>query len=316
MSSVVVTGGTGFVGANLVRALLDQQVYDVHLLVRKESQYWRLQSVLDRLHLHEVDMCDLVALTDLFATIRPKAVFHLATYGAYPYRLGHPYQQDVDKMLDTNVIATVQLTRAAIVSRTETFISVGSSSEYGPKDYPMFENDLCMPLDTYGATKLSGAYIASTLARQAELPFHHMRLFSVYGDFEENGRLVPTVLKAFTRNEVLRLASPFSVRDFIYVDDAVKALLHPVEAKIPSGIYNVGTGIQSSVQDVVSALASIAPQACPLEYGAVPPRPGEPKTWVADITKIGSTGWSPMYDLARGLHRSYRWFGQNVNFYL
>ena len=98
----MITGGTGFVGANLARKLLASGC-EVHMLVRPGYNPWRIDSIRHEVHIWETELVDGERLKSIAATIRPEWVFHLAAYGAYPF------QQDLHTMLQTNVIGTVNM---------------------------------------------------------------------------------------------------------------------------------------------------------------------------------------------------------------
>ena len=119
MKRVVVTGGTGFVGANLVRRLVADG-HQVHLLVRPEFSSWRIDSIRDRIAIHQVNLGDSDGLTSTLRTIEPAWVFHLAAYGAYSW------QTDEKQMNETNVVGTQNLLRAALNAGVESFVNEGS----------------------------------------------------------------------------------------------------------------------------------------------------------------------------------------------
>src|SRR5688500_16362269 len=128
MKRVVVTGGTGFVGANLVRRLVADG-YETHLLVRRGYDSWRIDSIRHQLRLHDVDLSDRTSLTATLATIEPNWIFHLAAHGAYSW------QTDAELMTETNVVGTANLLAAALDVGFDAFVNTGSSSEYGPQDH-------------------------------------------------------------------------------------------------------------------------------------------------------------------------------------
>ena len=132
MIRAVVTGGTGFVGANLTRRLL-RDGYEVHLLVRPEHAVWRIEGLGEQVRRHVVDLTDRASVTQVMQEIRPDRVFHLAAYGAYPY------QTEADRMLQTNVLGTQHLVEAAFENGVQAFVHAGSSSEYGKQPAPAHE---------------------------------------------------------------------------------------------------------------------------------------------------------------------------------
>src|SRR5579859_6729488 len=124
----ILTGGTGFVGANLARRLLHDGC-EVHLLVRPGFAPWRIMAIRDAVQLHEINLGDKEALARLVAQMQPDWVFHVAAHGAYSS------QVDLDQMIQTNIIATANLLDACTAVGFEAFINTGSSSEYGLKDH-------------------------------------------------------------------------------------------------------------------------------------------------------------------------------------
>ena len=127
MKRVVITGASGFVGANLARRLLADG-HQVHALLREGYDHWRVREIADVMTLHIVDLLDGEALAATTAAIRPDWVFHLAAYGAYPE------QGDLHRMIATNLSATAHLLEAGRRSGCVAFVNAGSSSEYGFKE--------------------------------------------------------------------------------------------------------------------------------------------------------------------------------------
>ena len=286
------------------------------MLLRNESQLWRIKDLINNFRLVYVDLSDQEKLNQAFIDIKPEVVYHLAAYGAYPYRNGIPYQQNVNQMIEVNIQGTINLIRSAAQANVRQFINAGSSSEYGVKESPMSEDDLLFPTDIYGATKASSYLIGLNLAQQLHLPFQHIRLFSVYGDYEEMTRLIPTVIINHLINQPLKLANPNSVRDFIYIKDVVDGLVYLGNRyNIERSIINLGTGIQSSVQDVVTIVKSNAKYNPEIHWRSIGSNPNEPHSWVANLSKLSATGFRAKYSLTEGLASALQWFGEHLDLY-
>lgn len=312
MSKVLITGGTGFIGANFAHFFV-LHGDEVHLLVRRESNFWRIKTLQEKIHLHEGDLFDAVALKTRIDEIRPDVVLHFATYGAYPGR-----EKDERKMIETNIEGTMNLIHACRNSAVQCFINTGSSSEYGEKAFPMREGDLLEPNNAYGVTKAAATLYAQYAAAEWKIPLVTMRLFSVYGPFEDRGRLIPNVMRACISKSPLELISPSIVRDFIFIDDVRDAYLKAIECiqSIKGSIFNIGSGEEHSIREVVLAMEKSAHTKIEARYGTMEAKQIEPKRWVADISKAKKLlGWEPRFSLERGLGGTFEWFQKNSNFY-
>jgi len=309
LKTVLVTGATGFVAANLIRRLIDMP-YDLYTMSRPQSKIWRIKDIYNSLINYEVDIRDETAVTSAVKEIEPDVILHLATHGAYPRT-----QKDFDTIMDTNITGTHNLLNACAKLGFNHFIYTGSSSEYGVKDKPMKENDEIEPIDTYGISKATATTLCRTLALNDKLPITILRLFSVYGYYEAPTRLIPTLIRAQLKNEMVSFFEPYAVRDFIFIEDVVDVLANMIEKPTTGEIFNVGFGEQHSVTEVLKIIMNLTDTYI-FQFDKLDER-REPKTWVSDNTKLKQfLNWQPKFSLEAGLKKTVEWFKSNPQFML
>ena len=245
-------------------------------------------------------------------SINPGIIFHLATYG------GHWLQQDVQEIIQSNIIGTVNLLNVCAMIDFDCFVNTGSSSEYGLKSQAMLESDLLEPITNYGASKASATLFCQTIAKSRDLPVVSLRLFSPYGPYEDASRLIPTVVMASLSGEDPLLASGKSVRDFIFIDDVLNLYLKLIELKISSGeIFNVGSGTQHSVSEVVDKIITLTEANIKPIWGSFSRPVKEPEIWKADLNKtITMLKWEPKIGIDQGLKETIDWFKQHIDLYV
>jgi nucleoside-diphosphate-sugar epimerase len=251
----------------------------------------------------EGDLEDAEGMRALLQGIRPSVVFHLAAYGAYAD------QKDAGRILQTTVMGTWNLLQACVGAGVGMVVSAGSSSEYGTKDHPMREDECIAPNSYYAVGKATQTHLCQYVGNAEGLPTVTLRLFSVYGPYEDPGRLIPTLIARALRGEDLLLASPETPRDFIFVDDVVDACIAASTRPDLSGqVVNVGTGTQSTLRMAVEAILTLTGSASTPQWNTYPPRAFDPAVWVADATRLREIlGVTPKDDLVSGLRKQIAW---------
>src|SRR5712692_992177 len=304
MRRVAVTGGTGFVGANVARRLINDG-HDVHLLVRPGFSSWRIATILPDVELHEVRFDDPEAVDTAVSAIRPEWLFHLAASGAYSW------QNDLDHMLHTNVLGTANLVEACLRAGTESFVNAGSSSEYGLVDRPATEDDPPEPNSHYAVTKASATLFCQYSGRRSGMNIPTLRLYSIYGPFEEPRRLMPTLVVHGLHGRLPPLVHPDTARDFVHVDDAVDAFLRAAgrSGGDPGAVYNVASGVQTTIRDVVELVRTELDLDVEPEWASMEQRSWDTDVWVGDPRKSQrELGWRPLVGLKEGLASFTAWF--------
>lgn len=308
---VLITGGSGFIGANLILNLLKLKNFSLNIILRPNSKnLWRIEPIPNEIKVFRVDICDNNEVNRLIKKIKPNIIFHLATYGSYPN------EDNFGKILNVNVLATINLVRICAGVGFESFVNLGSSSEYEASNKPISENDPLGPATNYGWSKAAAALFCQQFAKSNNLKIATVRPFSVYGPFENPDRLIPTLMIGAILAKRVNLAKPNSVRDFVYVDDVIDALLLCAKRKV-SGIFNIGYGREYSVKEVYNKILKISKRKFVANWGKEESRIYEPSHWHADIRLAkNALGWKPKNTLRLGLEKTYLWFGKNYKYYI
>jgi nucleoside-diphosphate-sugar epimerase len=307
MKRVVITGATGFVGANLAERLVHDG-HSVYLLLREGSQSWRIEHLLPHLRPVVVNLLDRQGLKEALKPIRPDWIFHLAAYGAYAW------QEDLDTALQTNFLGTINLVEACREIEFEAFINTGSSSEYGLKGYAPSEDDFLNPNSYYAVTKASATLFCGYIAQSFNLPIYTLRLYSVYGPYEDPRRLIPTLILKGLERSLPPLVHPEVARDFIFTEDVNNAcmLVASRASMLPFGsIYNVGTGRQTTLRDIVELTRKIFDISSEPQWSTMEGRSWDTDIWVANNSKLRATGWKQEYEFEDGYSQTIAWFRNN-----
>lgn len=277
-----VTGSNGFIGSHLVKAL-EAKGIEVFRIDRKLLQHQeRLQAVI--------------------MNIRPDYIFHLSAYG------NMANQKDEQEIFDANVVGTFNLLEAIKNLSYKAFINVGSSSEYGKKDYPMHEMMLPEADTFYGCSKVASTYLCRAFAKQLTKPIVTVRPFSVYGPEEAEFRFIPQVIKHLKENRVMNVDTGAN-HDWIYIDDMIDGLLTVSQhaRELFGQVIDIGTGVEHSNQEVISVLEDLAGKH--LEVNVFDnTRPNDSKVWVDGSGKLLKYGWVPSWKLRDGLEKCFEYY--------
>jgi nucleoside-diphosphate-sugar epimerase len=299
---VLVTGGAGFVGACVVRALVERG-HDVHVMLRDPSRAWRLADILSRLRVHEADLIDAEQTRAVLLKSRPTAVLHLATHGAYES------QADARAILQTNILGTYNLLEASAAARVRVIVNTGSSSEYGYQVVPMRETSRLEPNSFYAVAKACQSHLCAFAAKKWQLGIANLRLFSVYGPWEAPTRLMPTLIRRARAGLPLEMVAPNVARDYVYVDDVVEALLDFARlARLPGEVINLGSGVEASLAEVVTVVTELLGSSSEVRWGAMPARHWDTTRWSADPRKAAQLlKWHPRHTLRDGVAKLASW---------
>ncbi len=291
----LVTGGAGFIGSNLVDALI-KSGHDVIVIDNfSTGRYENLALHKDNRNLAiiKADIADYEEIKPRFENI--DIVFHLAALADIVPSIVTPM-----KYYKSNVTGTACVVEACRSSGVKKLVYAASSSCYGiPDAYPTSETAGIHPQYPYALTKYLGEQIVLHWGKVYKLPVVSLRLFNLYGLRSRTSGTYGAVLGIFLAQKLA--GKPFTVvgdgtqkRDFVYVSDVVDAFVRAASSGIENEVFNVGSGNPQDINTLVSLLGG--------RVVHIPKRPGEPDCTWADITKIKRMlGWQPQVSFAEGI---------------
>ncbi|MDD1720581.1 MAG: GDP-mannose 4,6-dehydratase [Euryarchaeota archaeon] len=295
---VFVTGATGFLGSHLVDCLTERGTA-ITALVRNRSD-------LSTRNAASVTFLQ-GDLTHPFSIIDATTVFHLAAIS----HVGHALK-DPRRTFETNTAGTVNVLEAIRCSSTvQKLVFVSTAHVYGPPRYlPIDEAHPLQAHEPYAASKLAAEAFVSAYGSAYGLPVAIARLFNVYGPRQHPDFVIPSIINQALVKDALSLGNLTPTRDFTYVDDVIDALIQL--ATVGKGVYNVGSGVEVSIETLVTLIARILDKRVTTTSTQKRRRPNDveiDRMW-ADNSRIRALGWCPRVGLTEGLRRTIGWFKQ------
>lgn len=307
----LVTGGAGFIGSNLVEALVergDEVCVVDNLSTGFESN---LEGVRRRIDFRQVDLRDATAVNA--AAIGASVVFHLGAMPSVPRSIEDPITS-----FDVNARGTLNVLLAARDAGVRRVVFSGSSSAYGDTPtLPKIETMAPAPKSPYAADKIAGENMCRVFHGAYGLETVVLRYFNIFGPRQRPdsayAAVIPRFIDALVRGEPAQInGDGEQSRDFTYVRNAVEAnLLAATAPGAPGGTFNVGNGERTTINEILAAIGVELGLPARATYG--PDRVGDVRDSLADITRAREIlGYRPAVGLAAGLKKTVAWFRSPV----
>jgi UDP-glucose 4-epimerase len=293
---IIVTGGLGFIGNELVRQLKNSGK-EVVVLDNKNRVAPRIDD-LKSVPIEHLEITDHIAVSDFFKTVKPEVVFHLAAIHYIPECNENP-----ERTLRVNVEGTQSLLRAAASANVKKFVFASSGAVYADSAQNLSETTAIAPVDIYGWSKLFGEQLCELNYSISNMRTVICRLFNNYGPRETNPHIIPEILNQLRSGDSLKLGNISTVRDYIHTSDCALALIKLAELNA-NGVttVNIAGGKGYTVSDVIELIRRITGRSIKVNLDQGRLRKFDKQTQVADISKLRSlTGWAPQTTLENGM---------------
>jgi polyisoprenyl-phosphate glycosyltransferase len=300
---ILIIGASGFLGANLFRTILKYR-NDVYGTIFGQKA-WRLERIPSQNTIF-LDLLSSESQVDVLTKIRPATIFNCSAYGAYSF------EKNWDKIHQTNYNSTITLLENLANFPVKAYIHAGSSSEYGLNCNAPKENDLLIPDSHYAISKGATALAIKHFGKVKEIPCANMRLYSLYGPYEDSSRLIPVLAEKILQKTLPSFVSSETSRDFIYVDDVVNAFI-TVAANIKQShfgeSFNIGTGSKTTIKELAELSCRKFNLDVIPEYGTMSGRMWDHQEWCSDPRLMKKEfGWKASITLEEGLSKTVAWW--------
>jgi UDP-glucose 4-epimerase len=297
---VLVTGGAGFIGANLVRMLLAHGV-GVRVLDSLEVCGAGLLADQD-VELQRGDILDPEAVATACHGV--SAIVHLAAQTGVPGSIADPHRDR-----EVNITGTLNLLEAARLRSIDKFIFASSNAPLGRQPPPASEDKAPLPLSPYGASKLAGEGYCLAYHGSWGLETVVLRFANVYGPYSAHkGSVVAKFIREIAAGHGITIdGDGAQTRDFIYVDDLCRAILASLNSSVAGEVFQIATGMETGIAELAEILARLSGQTFAITH--VPARRGDIEKNYSAVSKAATVlGWRPEIGLEEGLSKTLAWF--------
>lgn len=330
---ILITGGAGFIGVNLIRLILDRSAHTV-LNIDKLCFPGSIHTVRqfegsNRYQFMRADICDSHALRQAFDAFRPDAVMHLAAESHVDRSIDNP-----DNFIQSNIIGTYRLLETALqywrrldsaAGENFRFHHISTDEVYGslkPRDPEFSETTAYDPSSPYSASKAASDHLAMAWHKTYGLPVVLSNCGNNYGPYQFPEKLIPLmILKALNGESMPVYGQGANIRDWLYVVDHADALIKVLEQGQLGESYNIGGRSEIDNISLIKLLCGVLDELLPESnhrphanlISFVTDRPGHDYRYAINTDKIVTQlGWKPRYDLENGLRETVSWYLDNL----
>lgn len=299
---VLVTGASGFLGSHMVKSFVNAG-WHVYAGMRTSSDSWRLKFLLpdDKANFirTELDLRDPDTIRIALEDTRPKLIVHCAAYGA------DSKHRDMAKAIAINIMGTAYMVYYSKRVGAKRFVHVGTCLEYGDHSDPIKEDIPLRPRGIYGSTKAAASIVALERAKSVALPIAVIRPYNIYGPLDGSHKFIPQVILGCLTQSTINLTPGEQIRDYVYVDDVVRAcfLLAECDPFFSGEEFNIGSGRPITIRTLGETVADVVGNGRQyLQWGAIDYRSEEVMHIVANASKASKIlGWQARMPLKKGL---------------
>jgi UDP-glucose 4-epimerase len=314
MKKAIVTGGAGFIGSHLSRALYERGYKVIILDDLSTGKKENIESLLaqaengDDVRFVNDSILKTPLLLKLLSGV--DYVFHLAAIASVPASIRDPFTSHI-----VNLTGTLNVLEAARTRQVKKVIYFSSAAVYGDSPVlPQHEGMLPLPLSPYAVTKLGGEYYCEVYKKAYRMETVSLRYFNVYGPRQDpNSQYAAAIpkfiMKALNGEAPVIYGDGEQTRDFIFVRDAAAAAITAAETAA-SGVYNIGMGQTATINETVRLVLDITGKDLKPVYENA--RPGDIVHSLADTSKLKALGFKPGYNLEKGLKETIGFFSESL----
>lgn len=309
---ILVTGGAGFMGSEVVRqAILRNYKVVVVDSLTYAGDLKRLDSLSNKYTFYQVDITNSEKIAEVISKEKPDTIIHMAAETHVDRSI-----LDASSFIDTNVKGTRIMLDTAKDNNVKRFINMSTDEVYGAlgKDGQFEENTPLNPNSPYAASKASADMLGRAYFKTFDLPVITIRASNNYGPWQYPEKLVPVIITKAYYNEPLPVyGKGENVREWLYVSDFAKGMLEIVEKGKPGEIYNVGSNGQErkNIETVLEILKLMNKPENLIAY--VLDRPGHDFRYSINMDKVRKEiGWEPKVTFEKGMEKTVRWYLDNM----
>lgn len=294
--TVLITGGTGFIGSHLIDKCKKKEWDIISLSLNKKNKKKGIKNI-------NLNVSNRYLLFKKLNKLKIDYIINLA---------GHINHHEKRKTFETHFRGCKNLIDFAVEKKIKKFIQIGSSVEYGFSKSPIIESkktNIKKLKSTYGISKLKASNYLIKISREKNLKYIILRPFLIYGPGQSTNRLIPNTIINCLKNENFPCSDGNQTRDFLYIDDFVNLIIKCIKnRKVYNTIFNAGSGIPIKVKKIIKSIQKLVKKGKPI-FGKILLRKDEPLRLYSDIKNTYKyLNWRPKKLLLNGLRITIKYY--------
>ncbi|HOX10757.1 MAG TPA: NAD(P)-dependent oxidoreductase [Candidatus Moranbacteria bacterium] len=298
-NQIIVTGGVGFIGINLVKKLIKLGYFPIIIDNFSNSNIHQLKTISKNDYfLIRSDINNVRNILKKIEGIFPQTIIHLAALHYIPFCTKNPTKT---KMVNVN--GTKSIFEIVRKKKIRHMIFTSSGAVYKPSRKAHKEKDVLQPIDIYGKTKKEAEEFLFKECKQYRINLTILRLFNIYGKYDLTPHFIPEIIKRIEKASHIKVGNLNTERDYLYVDDLVEVFIKILKMKKnQNGIFNIGTGKAHKGIEIIELISLIAKKQIQLIENSTLKRKNDRPILCADIKKtLNVLHWKPKHNLKNGL---------------